>query len=329
MNRQTTTDSLYASFWDGATWSAPDVVATGAIPGTPAVGQAGGKTVVVWAQMTDVTGGEQSLYKSNYDGAWSAPSLLAPQAAPVAMAATLAAADSAAVGVAPDGLFVLAWVDQTRLLVTMWDGVSWTEPAQIAAAGAIANLLVGRMDGKLAVSWDQDIDADPNVVILGRMASTYSGYWSEPEPPTREVSSSPGISAAVNAVRSNILVGSGDFLELLASCPNRDGLWAAMGIGSPPKDPCCEKKKDEPPEDEEKEEPPPPPPVCEYPGDCPEPPPDDPPDTPLPPGTPRPPLPRCRRTPRGRRTTTMSPRLSGPRTPTTSWGRRALGMSGG
>ena len=226
------------------------------------------------------------------------------------MAATLAAADSAesvavpclpsygvapdgraAVGVAPDGLFVLAWVDQTRLLVTMWDGVSWTEPAQIAAAGAIANLLVGRMDGKLAVSWDQDIDADPNVVILGRMASTYSGYWSEPEPPTREVSSSPGISAAVNAVRSNILVGSGDFLELLASCPNRDGLWAAMGIGSPPKDPCCEKKKDEPPEDEEEEEPPPPPPVCEYPGDCPEPPPDDPPDTPLPPGTPRPPLP--------------------------------------
>lgn len=98
-----TRNSLLAARWNGAIWSAPELIAFGAI-NSPVAQQAGGETFVLWTQVTGTNNSValESLFQSRSAGTgWSAPEPFAPldpaQAGP-APAASLVAAEAPPTG---------------------------------------------------------------------------------------------------------------------------------------------------------------------------------------------------------------------------------------
>ena len=97
---------LLASFWDGAAWSTPEVVATAVGLAEPAIGATGGEPVVFWTQATsaDETTSDAFLQSSTYSGgAWAAPVLFEPQAAAEAAAAAALVSATASGDIEPLG----------------------------------------------------------------------------------------------------------------------------------------------------------------------------------------------------------------------------------
>lgn len=79
VNSNSGTDSICASIYDGGTWSAPVVIASGTFSGKPAAGFTNGTAVVVWSQLDTAINAYRLFQSSLTSGAWTHPdAIVAP-----------------------------------------------------------------------------------------------------------------------------------------------------------------------------------------------------------------------------------------------------------
>jgi hypothetical protein len=81
INNSNNTANLEVATWNGSSWTAPEIVASGNI-GKPSVSELAGKTTIFWSQILDSNPSQENIYFSSYNGSWSTPTIFQPQVLP-------------------------------------------------------------------------------------------------------------------------------------------------------------------------------------------------------------------------------------------------------
>jgi subtilase family serine protease/5-hydroxyisourate hydrolase-like protein (transthyretin family) len=228
--------------YNGTGWSTPIAIAGSlGLLGTPVIAaDTSGASMIVWSS-TDTSGfvpgitqqqfldlvSTSQLYYSRFDsGSWTTAALVSPG---------VGIETNAELALGADGRLVLAWTrstldenEATSLLVSEWDGTSWTAPIVVATGPNIASPALGIVGGLTTLFWTQQLQLGFVSSSTDLYFSSFNGNWSDPTLFTPELATLGLINFTSSTDDGDGTINSG----------------AANSLFGPPPDECCDDDDD-------------------------------------------------------------------------------------
>ncbi|MEI6445074.1 MAG: CARDB domain-containing protein, partial [Nostocales cyanobacterium ELA583] len=181
--------------------------------------------------INQIFGQSDIVYSTFQEGTWSSPILIK---------STVGIDGGTTLGTTADGNTILVWVNsisegQENLLVSFWNGQTWTSPQQITTADTIKDISISKLSGKTVVFWTQDINSSSDVIENSIFYSNYNtdnNVWAVP------TQFNPAISSEILDTETNTISPSSissSFIRSLVGPPPEESCKCKEG------DPKCDK----------------------------------------------------------------------------------------